>query len=258
MVAALVLATAVVLPAPPAQAAPASVWLERSDPLSTDPIRLEVAAVDADGFALPFAGRVTVSVGRTRSTVPITGPTGDEEVEVPTTALAGGSATATAVLRVGGRTLRASIAGVADVPSTVELRGFGCDVVTPARPRIAWQVARLNGVPIDWPAWTPSADTFPAYVRTVRPSVITDSRDQPIRTRGSVVVTRGSKRVATIPLPPSARRRLLFSVPWPGTVAGRFAPGVYTATVTLLDASGRSSTASQQLLVARSAVGLCR
>lgn len=255
-VAVLVLAMAAAMPAPAAEAAPGRVWLQRTDPLSTDPIRLQVAAVDEDGFATPFTGRVTVSVGATRITVPVAGTTGQEEIEVPTTALAAGDATATAVLRAGGRTLRGSVAGIADVPPTVELRGFGCGVVTPARARVAWQVTRLNGQPISYPAWTPAADTFPAYVRAVRPAVITDSRDQPLRTRGSVVIARGAKRVATIPLA-SAQRRLLFSVPWRGIVGGRFAPGVYTATVTLVDAAGRSSTATQQLLVARTDAGRC-
>ena len=256
VVTALVLAAVAALPAPVAEAAPAGVWLQRTDPLSTDPIRLQVAAVDADGFATPFTGRVTVSVGRTSTTVPVNGATGQEEIEVPTTALAGGSATATAVLRAGGRTLRAAVVGIADVPPTVELRGFGCGVVTPKRTRVAWQVVRLNGRPISYPAWTPASDTFPAYVRSVRPSVITDSLDQPLRTRGAVVIRRGAKRVATIALP-SAQRRLLFSAPWRGTVAGRFAPGAYTATVTLVDALGRTSTATQQLLVARSDAGRC-
>ena len=256
VVTALVLAAVAALPAPAAVAAPARVWLQRTDPLSTDPLRLQVAVVDENGFATPFAGRVTVSVGRTSATVQVAGPTGQEEVEVPTTALAGGPATATAVVRAGGRTLRAAVVGIADVPPTVELRGFGCGVVTPKRTRVAWQVVRLNGRPISYPAWTPAADTFPAYVRTVRPAVVTDSLDRPLRTRGSVVIARGAKRVATIALP-AALRRLLFSVPWRGTVAGRFTPGAYTATVVLVDALGRSSTATQQLLVARSDAGLC-
>jgi hypothetical protein len=247
---------AAALAAPAAEAAPARVWLQRTDPLSTDPVRLQVAAVDADGYAAPFTGRVTLTVGRTTASVPVTSATGQEQIEVPTSALAGGSVSATAVLKVGGRTLRGVVRGIADVPPTVVLRGFGCGVITPTQKRIAWQVTRLNGRPVTWPAWTPASNTFPAYVRTVRPAVITDSVDQPLRTTGTVVVLRGSSRVATVALP-SANRRLLFSVAWPGTVRGRFAPGTYTATVRLVDRLGRAATATQTVTVARSAAGLC-
>jgi hypothetical protein len=238
--------------APAAQAAPARVWLQRSDPLSTDPVRLRVAAVDSDGDATPFVGQVTLAAGRTRSTVPVTSTTGQEEVEVPTTALSVGSATATAVLRVGGKTLHASVKAFADIPPTVELRGFGCGVVTPKQKRIAWQFVRLNGSPISYPAWTPSAATFAAYVRTVKPAMITDSLGQPVQTRGTVVLRKGTRMIRSIPLP-NANRRLLFSVAWPGAMR----PGAYIATITLTDAHDRSTTATQQLLVARSSAGLC-
>ena len=54
-----------------------------------------------------------------------------------------------------------------------------------------------------------------------------------------------------------AVRRLLFSSAWAGTVKGRFAPGTYTATITLTDPYGRSTTATQSVVVARSSTGLC-
>jgi hypothetical protein len=226
------------------------------DPLSTDPVRLQVAAVDTDGWATPFRGAVTLKVGRTTATVPVSSSTGQADVAVPTTRLAGGPATATAVLRAGGRTVRATVPALIDLPPTVVLRGFGCRVVTPASPRIAWQVARLNGVPITYPTWSPAGSTFPAYVRSVRPGTIADSLGQPLATKGTVTVVRGRTAVARIALRTSVRR-LLFSVPWAGTVRGRFSPGTYTATLRLTDAVGRTSTAVQTVTVARSATGLC-
>jgi hypothetical protein len=249
-------ATAFAVPASEAEAAPARVFLQLSDPLSTNPVRLQVAAVDADGYAAPFTGRVTLAVGRTSTSVPVTSATGQEEVAVPTDALRAGSASATAVLKVGGRTLRMTVRGVVDVASAVQLRGFGCGVITPTQRRIAWQVVRLNGRPMTWPAWTPSADTFPAYVRTVQPARIADSTGRPVTTRGTVTVTSGGRTVATVRVP-SANRRMLFSVPWSGVVRGRFTPGAYTASIVLTDALGRTATASTSLIVARSAAGLC-
>jgi hypothetical protein len=243
--------------APAAQAAPARVWLQLTDPQSTNPVRLQVAAVDGDGNASPFTGTVTIAVGRTRSTVPVTSTTGQEEVDVPTTALGAGPATASAVLKVGGKTLRTSIAGFVDLPASAVLHGFGCGVVTPKQKRVAWQVAQLNGMPVTYPAWTPSADTFPTYIHTVQPGRITDSLGQPVVTKGSVVIMSGTTKVATVKLP-SATRRLLFSVAWSGTVKGRFTPGAYTAAITLTDALGRISTATQPLIVAKSSAGLCR
>lgn len=252
----LIAVAAAAFAAPAAQAAPVRVWLQLTDPLSTNPVRLQVAAVDSDGYASPFTGTVTISVGRTTSTVPVTSTDGQEEVEVPTTTLGQGSATASAVLKVGGKTLRATVKGFIDLPGNVVLNGFGCGVITPTQNRVAWQVVTLNGRPISYPSWTPNGDTFPAYVRTVRPSVITDSLDQPITTKGTVAITQGTTKVATVNLP-TANRRLLFSVAWPGTVRGRFTPGTYTAVLTLIDARGRVSTATQSLIVAKSPLGLC-
>lgn len=240
------------LAAPAAQAAPARVWLQLTDPLSTSPVRLQVAAVDSDGYAAPFSGRVVLAVGRTRSTVAVTSATGQEDVEVPTAALRAGAATASATLQVGGKTLQASVKGFIDIPATVELRGFGCGVVTPKQQRVAWQVVRLNGRPVSWPAWTPAGNTFPAYVHTVRPGTITDALDQPIATKGTVVITKGVKRIGVVALP-KANRRLLFSVAWPGAMT----PGSYTATLTLTDALGRVATASRPIVVATSSAGLC-
>jgi hypothetical protein len=111
-------------------------------------------------------------------------------------------------------------------------------------------------VPIGYPAWTQAQDTFPTYIHTTRPGAMTDSLGQPIATKGAVVITAGTKKVATVPLR-SSTRRLLFSAAWPGTVKGRFAPGGYTATITLTDALGRTTSASQPLIVARSSAGLC-
>ena len=239
--------------APAAQAAPSRVWLQLTDPLSTDPVRLQVAAVDADGYASPFSGTVTLTVGGTRSSVKVVGTEGQEEVEIPTTRLTGGSATVTAVLKVGGKTLRTTVTGFIDIPATVVLSGFGCGVISPTQQRIAWQVVSLDGQPYQYPAWTPSSDSFPSYVHTVHPTVITDSLGQPIRTRGSVVVRRGTTIVGRVALK-NADRRLLFSVPWPGARI----PGAYTATVTLTDALGRVATATQQLTVATSSAGRCQ
>ena len=247
-------ATAVAAPA--AEAATGKAYVSLRDPLSTDPVWIDVAAADTDGWATAFSGTVTLKVGRTTTSVPVSSTTGQAVVAVPTTRLAGGAATATAVLRAGGRTVRTTVKGLIDVPATVVLRGFGCRVVTPASPRIAWQVAKLNGVPVTWPTWTQAADTFPAYVHSVRPGSIADSLGQPLATKGTVTVRRGTRTVATIALKSSVRR-LLFSVPWAGTVGGRFAPGTYTATLKLTDAYGRTSTAAQTVTVARSAAGLC-
>jgi hypothetical protein len=239
--------------APAAQAAPDRIWLQLSDPLGTDPVRLQVAAVDTDGYAAAFTGTITLAVGRTKSAVKVSSTEGQEEVEIPTTKLTEGSATVSAVLKVGGRTLKSTVKGFIDIPAAVVLRGFGCGVISPTQKRIAWQVVSIDGVSHQYPAWTPSSDTFPAYVHTVHPWVITDSVGQPIRTRGSVVVTKGTKIVGKVALP-SANRRLLFSVPWPGTRT----PGTYTATVTLTDTLGRTTAASQQLIVATSSAGLCK
>lgn len=256
-VAVLVIALAAgLLTAPAAQAAPARVWLQRADPLSTDPLRLRVAAIGDDGFAAAFSGRVTVVVGRTRATVAVRSAGALQEVVVPTTALAAGPATASAELRVAGRTVRGTVRGIAELPPAVELRGFGCGAVTPTQRRIAWQVAALHGRPVAYPAWTPDERSFPAYVHTVRPGGITDSAGRPMTTKGTVVVRRGTAVVARIALP-SAARRLLFSVPWSGAVKGAFRPGAYTATLTLTDAAGRTSTATRSVIVARSAAALC-
>ncbi|MGT2425169.1 hypothetical protein [Amnibacterium kyonggiense] len=252
-VAVLVLGLAVgAVAAPAADAAPARVWLERTDPLSTDPVRLQVAAVDTDGFASPFTGTVALVVGRTRSSVAVRSEEGQEEVEIPTAALSAGPATVTARLRVGGRTITSTVAGFADIPSAVVVRGFGCGVVSPTQGRIAWQVVSVNGRTYQYPAWTPQSDDFPAYVRSVHPTVITDSSGRPVRTSGLVVVTKGTKVVGRVVLP-SAGRRLLFSVPWPGARV----PGAYTATLTLTDAIGRTTTAVQPITVAASSAGLC-
>lgn len=242
--------------APAAQAAPARVWLRLTDPLSTNPVRLQVAAVDSDGYASPFTGTVTLTVGKGTSSVPVASADGQEEVEIPTTTLGAGSATVTAVLKVAGTSLRSTTTGFIDLPPSVVPRGFGCGVITPAQQRVAWQVATLNGSPITYPAWTPNGNTFPAYIHTTRPAVITDSLGQPITTTGTVVITTGTTKVATVKLP-KATRRLLFSVGWPGTVQGRFTPGSYTAALTLTDALGRTSTATQRLIVAKSPSGLC-
>jgi hypothetical protein len=238
--------------APAAQAAPARVWLQQTDPLSTDPVRLQVAAVDTDGYAAPFTGTVTLAVGRTRSSVPVRSAEGQEEVAIPTTALTAGSATVSARLRVGGRTITSTIRGFVDIPSAVVIRGFGCGVVSPTQRRIAWQVVSINGQPYQYPAWTPESNTFPAYVRTVHPTVITDTSGRPIRTKGVVVVRQGAKVVGRVALK-NATRRLLFSVPWPGARK----PGTYTATLALTDATGRTTTASQRITVAASSAGLC-
>lgn len=238
--------------APAAEAAPARVRLQLTDPLATDPVRLQVAAVDSDGFAAAFTGTVTLSVGRTRSAVKVSSAEGQEEVEIPTTAMDAGSATVTAVLKVGGKTLRSSVAGFIDLPSAIVLRGFGCGVVSPTQKRIAWQVVSIDGQPYRYPAWTPESSTFPAYVHTVHPWVITDSLGQPVRTKGAVVVRSATRVVGRVALP-SAIRRLLFSVPWPGPQV----PGSYTATVTLTDATGRTTTATQGLIVAKRSAGLC-
>lgn len=244
------------LAAPPAQAAGARVLVTLTDPLSIDPVRLQVAAADADGWATAFTGTVTLSSGRTSTTVPVRSPIGQAEVSVPTAALAGGPVKATVVLRAGGRTIRTAVAGIVDLPATVALRGFGCGVVTPAQPRIPWQVVALNGAPVVHPAWTPAADTYPAYLHAVRPRTIVDSDGQPVSTRGTVTILRGTTKVVVLPVRPAVRR-LLFSTPWAGTVRGRFAPGTYTAVLRLVDASGRPATASRTVTVARSAVGLC-
>jgi hypothetical protein len=82
--------------------------------------------------------------------------------------------------------------------------------------------------------------------------MISDSLGQPIATSGSVVVTKGTRVVGKVVLK-SAKRRLLFSVPWPG----KRTPGTYTATVTLTDAIGRTTTATQSLLVATTSAGRC-
>lgn len=238
--------------APAAQAAPDRVWLQLTDPLATDPVRLQVAAMDTDGYASAFTGTVTLAVGRTRSSVKVSSQEGQEQVEIPTTTLTAGSATVSAVLKVGGRTLTASVAGFIDIPSAVVLKGFGCGVISPTQKRIAWQVASIDGQPYQWPSWTPDGSTFPSYIHTTKPTVITDSQGRPVKTKGSVVVRRGSRTVGTVALK-SAKRRLLFSVPWPGAMT----PGTYTATVTLTDSIGRTTTATQSLLVARSSAGLC-
>lgn len=241
---------------PAAQAASGQAYLTLTDPLSTDPVRLQVAATDVDGWAAAFSGSVTLSVGKTSVTVPVSSPTGQTSVNVPTTTLKGGSVKATANLKVAGKTVRTSIAGLVDLPSTVVLRGFGCGVVTPKLPRLYWQVAKLNGMPISFPGWTQAANTYPAYIHTVRPPTITDSLGQPLSTKGSVVIKRGTATVATVPMKAGVRR-LLFSSAWAGTVKGRFTPGTYTATLTLTDPYGRSSTAVRSVIVARSSAGLC-
>lgn len=238
--------------APAAQAAPARVWLQLTDPLATDPVRLQVAAMDADGSATAFTGTVTLAVGRTRSSVEVASTEGQEEVEIPTTALNAGPATVSAVLKVGGRTVTSTVPGFIDVPSSVVIRGFGCGVISPTQQRIAWQVASMNGRPYQWPAWTPEGSTFPAYIHTTKPTLISDSLGRPIATKGSVVVLQGTKVVGRVALK-SAKRRLLFSVQWPG----RLTPGAYSATLTLTDPLGRTTTATQSLLVAASSAGRC-
>ncbi|GAA2749327.1 hypothetical protein CLV52_3311 [Amnibacterium kyonggiense] len=238
--------------APAAQAAPARVWVQQTDPLSTDPVRLQVAAVDTNGYAAPFTGTVALVVGRTRSSVAVRSAEGQEDVAIPTTSLTAGSASLVATLRSGGRTITTTVRGFVDVLPAVVIRGFGCGVVSPTQPRIAWQVVSVNGRSYQYPAWTPASNAFPAYVHTVHPTVITDSSGRPIRTKGAVVVTKGSKVVGRVALP-SANRRLLFSVPWPGARV----PGSYTATLTLTDAVGRTTTASQPVTVATSSAGLC-
>lgn len=238
--------------APAAQAAPARIWLQLTDPLGTDPVRLQVAAVDTDGYAAAFTGTVTLTVGKTKSAVTVSSAEGQEEVEIPTTRLTAGPATVSAVLKVAGKTLKASTAGFIDIPSAVVVRGFGCGVIAPTQTRIAWQVVSINGHPYQWPAWTPNGNTFPTYIHTTKPTVITDSLGKPITTTGSVVVTKGTTVVGRVALK-RANRRLLFSVPWPGAQR----PGTYTATLTLTDAIGRTTTATQSLIVARSARGLC-
>lgn len=238
--------------APAAQAAPARVWLQRTDPLATDPVRLQVAAVDTDGYAAAFTGTVTLAVGRTRSSVKVGSAEGQEQVEIPTTTLTAGSATVSAVLKVGGRTLRSSVEGFIDIPSAIVLRGFGCGVISPTQKRIAWQVVSIHGQPYQWPAWTAEGSTFPAYIHTTEPTVITDSLGKPVRTKGSVVVLKGSKIVGRVALK-NATRRLLFSVPWPGAQT----PGAYSAVVTLTDSIGRTTSATQRLIVAKSSAGLC-
>ena len=114
-------------------------------------------------------------------------------------------------------------------------------MISPTQKRIAWQVASINGVTDQYPAWTPDGEhaSPPTSTRRSR-RVITDSLGQPIRTKGSVVVRRGTKVVGRVALR-SANRRLLFSVPWPGAQT----PGTYSATVTLTDAIGRTTTATQ-------------
>jgi hypothetical protein len=238
--------------APAAQAAPARVWLQLTDPLGTDPVRLQVAAVDTDGYAAAFTGTVTLSVGRTTSSVKVSSAEGQEQVEIPTTRLTAGSATVSAVLKVNGRTLKSSVADFIDIPSAVVLRGFGCGVISPTQKRIAWQVVSVNGQSYQWPAWTADGTTFPTYIHTTKPTVISDSLGKPIATKGSVVVMKGTRIVGRVALP-SAKRRLLFSVPWPGALT----PGSYTATVTLTDAIGRTTVATQPLIVATSSAGLC-
>ena len=239
--------------APAAQAAPARIWLQLTDPLGTDPVRLQVAAVDTDGYASAFSGTVTLTVGGTKSAVKVSSAEGQEDVEIPTTKLTAGSATVSAVLKAGGKTLKSSIAEFIDIPSAVVLRGFGCGVISPTQKRIAWQVVSINGQPQQYPAWTANSDSFPAFVHTVHPTVITDSLGRPIKTKGSVAVLKGTKVIHIVALK-NANRRLLFSVPWPGTLT----PGTYTAAVTLTDTIGRTTTATQQLIVAKSSAGLCK
>jgi hypothetical protein len=245
-----------VLVAPSAHAAGGRVIVQRTDPLSIDPVRLLVAAADGDGWATPFTGTVTLSAKKTSITVPVSSATGQTTLSVSTTTLAGGPVKAVAVLKTSTGTVRTTIAGLVDLPSTVVLKGFGCGVITPAQKQVAWQVAKLNGAPIIFPAWTQAANTFPAYIHTVRPGTIADSQGQPLSTKGSVAITSGTTKVATIPLK-AAVRRLLFTAPWAGTVKGRFTPGSYTATITLTDPYGRVTTAAQPILVARSSAGLC-
>ena len=123
----------------------------------------------------------------------------------------------------------------------------------------------VGGVVVDGPYGAPTevtlleepladtdASSFPAYVRTVHPWVITDSLGQPVKTKGSVVIRSGTKVVGTVKLA-NAVRRLLFSAPWPG----KQKTGTYSATVTLTDAMGRVMTATQTITVAKSSVGLC-
>ncbi len=252
----LAVAGAGLLVAPPARAASGRVLLTVTDPLSTDPVRLQVAATDVDGWAAAFTGTVTLSVGKTSVGVPVSSPIGQTEVAVPTTTLKGGPVKATVVLRVSGKTVRTTVAGLLDLPASVVLRGFGCGVVTPAQPRLVWQVATLNGRPIAFPGWTQAASTYPAYIHTVRPATIADSQGRPLSTKGSVVITQGTTTVATIAMKPAVRR-LLFSTAWSGRVKGAFAPGAYTATITLTDPYGRRATATRSVIVAKSAVGLC-
>ena len=111
---------------------------------------------------------------------------------MPTTTLAGGPVKATVTLRGGGQTLTTVLPNLVDLPPSAVVRGFGCGVVTPAQPRIAWQVAALNGVQVVHPAWTPSPDSYPAYVRTVRFRTITDSQGRPLSTKGAVTITSGT------------------------------------------------------------------
>jgi hypothetical protein len=248
----LALALSGVLAAPPAHAAAARAYVLVTDPLSIDPVRLLVAAADEDGWATPFTGTVTLSSKRTSVTVPVRSDSGQTDLAVPTTSLAGGPVKAVVVLKTSTGTVRTTVAGIVDLPSTVEVRGFGCGVVTPAQRRITWQVTRLNGAPVTFPAWTPAANTYPAYIHTVRPGTFADSQGQPLATKGAVVVTQGTRKVATIPLA-SGVRRLLFSATWKGALV----PGAYTATLTLTDPFGRVTTASRPITVAKSLVGLC-
>ena len=249
---ALVGAAAWAFAAPAAQASPLRVWLQLTDPLATDPVRLQVAAMDSDGYASAFTGTVTLAVGKTRSSVKVSSQEGQEEVEIPTTTLTQGSATVSAVLKVGGTTLKASIPGFIDIPSSIVLQGFGCGVISPTQKRIAWQVASIDGQPYQWPSWTPDGSTFPSYIHTTKPTLISDSSGNPIKTKGTVVVLKGTRIVGRVALK-NANRRLLFSVPWPGALT----PGTYTASVTLTDSLRRTTTATQSLLVAKRSAGLC-
>ncbi|MDH2444009.1 hypothetical protein QDR37_08640 [Amnibacterium sp. CER49] len=256
--------TASVLAAGPAVAAPASaatpavrsVVAVLADPYLTDPVQVEVIALDAAGDPVPFSAAVTLRTWGTQATVPVSSTTGSLIVPVPTSTLSGGSAVLTVVARGGGGSASTTQRGFVVLPPSFAVQGFGCTVLASGGGNVPWAVSVLNGTPVAHPGWTPNSWDFPAYVGAVHPLTMRDSAQRPLATTGTMTVSSGRTTVATVPLPRLVRR-MLFSVHWNALVNGRFRPGTYTARLTMKDAVGRTTTAVRQIHLDRSGTLPC-
>lgn len=240
--------------AAPARAAEAPrLVVQQSDPLMTDPVRVEVAAIDASGDPVAFTGTAVLRTsGRRAVTATMSGGAGGvAEVALATASLQPGPATLVLRARVAGRAVVRTLTAFTEVPASLTLRGFGCAAVGPAGGALRWAVDSMAGDPVR----TPNSRDVPLlpYVASSAPLGSMSGADGlPLATSGRVVITSGTAVVARVTLPRQVRR-LVFGSRWNGRVRGAFRPGAYTATLTLRDAAGRTTTAVQTVTAVRGA-----